>query len=121
MGLSKQLNPVDYEKFERQQLNRCGKVAEIGILADASSLPIPDDGTDFVIHSTSGNTYLTVSVLEKWVRLVRDGGYIFVIAPKRDAPPSDRTRPLTSMEELLLRRNSRSMPCWQQKIRTWLP
>jgi hypothetical protein len=34
-----------------QQLNRCGKVAEIGISADASSLPIPDDGTDFVIHS----------------------------------------------------------------------
>ena len=51
MGLSKQLNPVDYEKFERQQLNRCGKVAELDISADASPLPIPDDGTDFVIHS----------------------------------------------------------------------
>ena len=51
VGLSKQLKPADYEKFEREQLNRCGKVAEIDISADASSLPIADDSTDFVIHS----------------------------------------------------------------------
>ena len=109
VGLSKQLNPADYEKFEREQLSRCGKVAEIDISADASSLPIPDDSTDFVIHShVWEHLFDSLGALEEWVRVVRDGGYIFVIVPKRDALPSDRTRPVTSIEELVLRRNSGS-------------
>jgi len=110
VGLSRQLNPVDYEKFEREQLNRCGKVAEIDISADASSLPIPDDSTDFVIHShVWEHLFDSLGALEEWVRVVRDGGYIFVIVPKRDARPSDKTRPLPSIEELVLRHNSSEM------------
>ena len=106
VGLSKQLNPADYEKFEREQLDRCGKVAEIDISADASSLPIPDDSTDFVIHShVWEHLFDSLGALEEWVRVVRDGGYIFVIVPKRDALPSDKTRSLTSIEELVLRHN----------------
>lgn len=107
VGLSKQFNPADYEKFEREQLNRCGKVAEIDISADASSLPIPDNSTDFVIHShVWEHLFDSLGALEEWVRVVRDGGYIFVIVPKRDALPSDKTRSVTSIEELLLRHNS---------------
>jgi len=109
VGLSKKLKPADYEKFEREQLDRCGKVAEIDISADASSLPIPDDSTDFVIHShVWEHLYDSLGALEEWVRVVRNGGYIFVIVPKRDALPSDKTRSVTSMEELVLRHNSPS-------------
>ena len=109
VGLSKQLNPADYEKFAREQLSRCGKVAEIDISADASSLPVPDDSTDFVIHSHVWEHLSdSLDALEEWVRVVRNGGYIFVIVPKRDALPSDKERPVTSIEELVLRRNSRS-------------
>jgi len=107
VGLSRQLNPEDYEKFELEQLNRCGKVAEIDISADASSLPIPDDSTDFVIHShVWEHLFDNLGALEEWVRVVRNGGYIFVIVPKRDALPSDKTRSLTSIEELVLRHNN---------------
>jgi len=109
VGLSKQLNPADYEKFAREQLSRCGKVAEIDISADASSLPVPDDSTDFVIHShVCEHLSDSLRALEEWVRVVRNGGYIFVIVPKRDALPSDKERSVTSIEELVLRRNSRS-------------
>jgi len=109
VGLSKQLKPADYEKFEREQLNRCGKVAEIDISADASSLPIPDDSTDFVIHShVWEHLFDSLGALEEWVRVVRDGGYIFIIVPKRDALPSDKTRPVTAIEELVVRHTIRS-------------
>jgi SAM-dependent methyltransferase len=109
VGLSKQLNPVDYEIFAREQLNRCGKVAEIDISADASSLPVPDNSTDFVIHSHVWEHLSdSLGALEEWVRVVRPGGCVFVIVPKRDALPSDKERPVTSIEELILRHNSPS-------------
>ena len=92
-----------------EQLNRCGKVAEIDISADPSSLPIPDGSTDFVIPRTSGNTYLTVSArLRNGCELYAMTGYIFVVVPKHDALTSDRTRPVTSIQELIIRRNSGS-------------
>ena len=80
VGLSKQLQPGDYEKFEREQLNRCGKVAKIDISADASSLPILDDSTDFVIHShVWEHSFDSLGALEMGATYVRGGGYIFII------------------------------------------
>jgi len=58
---------------------------------------------------TSGNTYLTVSArLRNGCELYAMTGYIFVVVPKHDALPSDRTRPVTSIQELIIRRNSGS-------------
>jgi SAM-dependent methyltransferase len=106
VGLSEQLNPLDYEIFVREQLSRCGKVADIDISADARSLPVPDGSTDFIIHSHVWEHLSdSLGALEEWVRVVRNGGYIFVIVPKRDALPSDKTRPVTSLEELIHRCN----------------
>ena len=61
-----------------EQLNRCGKVAEIDISADPSSLPIPDGSTDFVIHPhVWEHLFDSLGALEEWVRVVRDDGLYF--------------------------------------------
>ena len=43
-------------------------------------------------------------------------GYIFVVVPKHDALPSDRTRPVTSIQELIIHRNSGSEAAARARI-----
>src|SRR4051812_36637682 len=51
VGLSSEKDPLDYDYYERMQLEMCGAVARIDLAADAAELPIGDNSVDFVIHS----------------------------------------------------------------------
>lgn len=102
VGLTREADTRDYEFFERMQLETCGRVAPIDLPADAADIPIADDGTDFVVHSHVWEHLPNpLAALEEWVRVVRPGGFIFAIVPKRDADPPDRDRPITSLPELV--------------------
>jgi SAM-dependent methyltransferase len=102
VGLTADHDPVDYVFYRQVQLEKCGSFAVIDIPGDAANIPLADDSTDFVLHSHVWEHLPDVlAALDEWVRVVRSGGYIFAIVPKRDAAPPDRTRPLTSMNELL--------------------
>src|SRR6266480_3309536 len=80
----------------------CGSFATIDISADAASIPVPDDSTDFVLHSHVWEHLPNPLIaLEEWVRITRSGGYLFVIVPKRDAAASDKDRPVTSLPSLV--------------------
>src|SRR5438874_3078898 len=80
----------------------CGSFATIDISADAASIPVPDDSTDFVLHSHVWehlpNPFIA---LDEWVRITRACGYLFVIVPKRDAAASDKDLPVTSLPSLV--------------------
>jgi len=51
VGLTADRDPDDYEFFKQSQLERCGSFATIDISADAANIPVPNDSTDFVLHS----------------------------------------------------------------------
>jgi hypothetical protein len=44
-----------------------------------------------------------IGALLEWNRVVKPGGYIYMIVPKRDALESDRDRPLTTLDEFIVR------------------
>ena len=101
VGLTAQADAHDFAYYEKMQLENCGAVAPIDIAGDAADLPLPENSTDFVIHShVWEHLPNTLRALDEWVRVVRPGGFIFAIVPKRDADPADRQRPLTALAEL---------------------
>ena len=86
VGLAADRDPFDYEFFKQSQLEMCGSFAAIDISADAADIPVPDDSTDFVLHSHVWEHLPNPLIaLDEWVRVTRSGGYLFVIVPKRDA------------------------------------
>lgn len=102
VGLSADQDSVDYEFYKQSQVDMCGSFARIDIAADAADIPVADNSTDFVLHSHVWEHLPNPLVaLEEWVRITKPGGYIFAMVPKRDAAPSDRDRPLTSLASLL--------------------
>jgi SAM-dependent methyltransferase len=100
VGLSAENDALDYKYYEQMQRETCGAVAAIDLAADAASLPLADNGVDFVLHSHVWEHLPNpLRALGEWVRVVRSGGFIFAIVPKRDADPLDRPRPLTLLAE----------------------
>jgi SAM-dependent methyltransferase len=102
VGLTADRDPDDYEFFKQSQLEMCGSFATIDISADAADIPVPENSTDFVLHSHVWEHLPNPLVaLDDWVRITRFGGYLFVIVPKRDTAASDKDRPVTSAPSLV--------------------
>lgn len=99
-GLTRERDAHDFDYYERMQLEMCGRVAAIDFAGDAAALPVPDASTDFVLHSHVWEHLPNpLAALDEWVRVVKSGGFIFAIVPKRNADPLDQDRPLTSLTE----------------------
>ncbi len=102
VGLAADRDSFDYEFFKQSQLEMCGSFAAIDISADAADIPVPNDSTDFVLHSHVWEHLPNPLIaLDEWVRITRSVGYLFVIVPKRDAAASDKDRPVTSLSSLV--------------------
>lgn len=102
VGLAADRDLFDYEFFKQSQLEMCGSFATIDISADAADIPVPDQSTDFVLHSHVWEHLPNpLTALAEWVRITRSGGYLFVIVPKRDAAASDKGRPVRSLSSLV--------------------
>ena len=98
VGLTEALDARDFQFFKDLQVSFCGEWAPIDIAADAHAIPVADSSQDFVLHSHVWS-YLAnpLGALEEWTRVVRDGGFIFIIVPKRDMVPYDAARPVTPL------------------------
>lgn len=100
VGLSPELDPDDFDFFKEAQISMCGKWAPIDIPGFADAIPVPDSSQDFVLHSHVWEHLPNpLGALDEWVRVVRSGGYIYAIVPKRTAEPSDVGRPVTPTEQ----------------------
>ncbi len=98
VGLTEAMDARDFQFFKELQVSFCGEWARIDIAADACSIPVADSSQDFTLHAHVW-PYLAnpLGALEEWVRIVRDGGFIFAVVPKRDAVASDAARPVTPL------------------------
>lgn len=100
---SRNVSPGDQatEAFRLAEIEHCGKYDEIDIVAEGDAIPVEDQSQDYVISSHVFEHFPNpAKALREWHRIVRDGGVVFIIAPKRDAHPPDRERPISTLEEL---------------------
>jgi SAM-dependent methyltransferase len=76
--------------------------AAVDIWAAADNIPVPDRSEDFIIssHLVEHLPNLIGAFLE-WNRILRDGGYVFMIVPLKGALPADEWRELTAFSHFI--------------------
>ena len=95
-------------KISEQKL--CGEKMAVDIVANGDDLPLEDESIDYVVSShVIEHFFDPIAALQEWFRVIRPGGYIFIIAPKSRALPQE-TRPCTSLQEMIDRHEGRMKP-----------
>ena len=88
----------------------CGEKLPVDVVAPGDALPFPDASQDFVISShVIEHFFDPIAAIKEWLRVVKPGGYVYIIAPLPDAIP-DEDRPCTTLSELLDRHEGRMVP-----------
>lgn len=109
---------VDYNDFllyRHEQVRRCGHYCAIDLAGEAHALPVGDATQDYIIssHVVEHLPDLIAAFLD-WNRVLKPGGIIFTIFPKRDALPTDGLRPITPLahfiEDYYLKHSSNTHP-----------
>lgn len=101
-GLNTRNVGIQDEIYENEQLSLVGETAKLDIVARAEDIPLPDESEDFILSShVLEHCPDLIRTLLEWFRIVKRGGYIFMIVPHRFAAPSDRERPLTEWSHIL--------------------
>lgn len=99
------LNVADeagFEFYKQAQIDMCGAWVGADVMADAAKIPFGDSVEDYIISSHMIEHHPDpIACFVEWNRLVKDGGIIFMIFPKRDALPSDGERPITDLKEIV--------------------
>jgi ubiquinone/menaquinone biosynthesis C-methylase UbiE len=96
----------------------------VDIWASADHIPAPDASEDFILSShVIEHLPNVIATFVEWDRIVRDGGYVFVIVPLKGALPADASRELTPLahfvEDCYLRRGQDTtirlhpIHCWK--------
>lgn len=85
----------------------CNEVMKVDIVANGDDLPFKDETLDYVISShVIEHFFDPVKTIKEWLRVVKKGGYIFIIAPTKKDLPSE-TRPCTKLGEIIARHEGR--------------
>ncbi|MDE2180249.1 MAG: methyltransferase domain-containing protein [candidate division NC10 bacterium] len=95
--------PEGYDFYAEHQRREMGvEPALVDLWASADRIPVPDASEDFIIssHVVEHLPNLIVAFAE-WDRIVRDGGYVFMIVPHKGALPADDPRELTSLAHFI--------------------
>jgi SAM-dependent methyltransferase len=99
-----------YEHYAEAQKHKMGeRPAAVDIWATAEAIPVPADSEDFVISShVVEHLPNVVAAFREWDRIVRVGGYVFMIVPLPGALPADVGRSVTALEHIIedYRRNA---------------
>jgi SAM-dependent methyltransferase len=81
--------------------------ATVNIVAFGDDLPFKDNTLDYVLSShVIEHFFDPVKALREWHRVIKPGGYIFIIAPHKDRT-FDRFREVTPLAELIDRSTGR--------------
>lgn len=89
--------------YKKRELQISGDVAPIDIVAPGDKLPVADGSVDFVISSHVLEHFVDpIAALVEWYRVVRPGGYVYLIAPHMERT-FDRDRERTTLAQLQAR------------------
>jgi SAM-dependent methyltransferase len=72
--------------------------APVDIWASGDSIPVPDQSEDFILSShVVEHLPNVIAAFLEWDRIVKDGGYVFMIVPLKGALAADESRELTPL------------------------
>lgn len=96
--------------FKLEELSSTGTYAKVDLVAAGDALPLENDSVDFVISShVIEHFYDPIRAVKEWLRVVRPGGYVYIIAPHKERT-FDKPRPRTPLEELIDRHEHPNPP-----------
>jgi 2-polyprenyl-3-methyl-5-hydroxy-6-metoxy-1,4-benzoquinol methylase/glycosyltransferase involved in cell wall biosynthesis len=74
----------------------------VDIWAPADNIPLPDRSEDFIISShVVEHLPNLIGAFIEWDRILREGGYVFMIVPLKGALPADESRELTPLSHFV--------------------
>jgi len=105
---------VDYtdEKtvFKEEEMDEQGMSLAVDIVAPGDEIPVAAESQDFVINSHVLEHFPDpINALKEWYRVVRPGGYIFMIVPHKERT-FDRDQARTTVGELQERYATKIFP-----------
>lgn len=94
---------ADRDFYNSIQLMVAGSYYEIDEYAEAHELPFNNSSQDYVIAShVLEHCPNPIAVLLEWRRIVKFGGYIYLIVPKRDnSPYGDANRDISALSSFM--------------------
>lgn len=76
-------------------------VMNVDIVADGDILPFADNSWDFVVSShVCEHFHNPVKAIREWLRVVKPGGYVYMIVPHKERT-FDKDKPLTTLKEII--------------------
>jgi len=91
--------------FKKAEFEYCGEKMPVDVVANGDKLPFKNESYDYVISShVIEHFFDPIATIKEWLRVIKPGGYIFIIAPTWRAI-STETRDCTTLEDLI-KRNS---------------
>lgn len=96
------INVSNDSKFHKEnQIKVCGQAMKVDIVADAHSIPVPDESYDFIINShVLEHLDDPIKALIEWTRIIKPDGIIFMIIPHKDRT-FDSERERTTLNHLI--------------------
>ena len=92
---------VDENRYKKLEKKFVGRSLPIDIVAPGDNIPLPDESQDFVVSAHVIEHFPDpIKALKEWYRLIRPGGFIFMIVPHQERT-FDKNRPRTTLQELL--------------------
>ncbi len=92
--------------YKKAEIAMLGRSLPVDIVGLGDELPFVNESLDFVLAShVLEHLPDPIKALEEWFRVVRSGGYIFMIVPHKERT-FDRDRPRTKLTELVARHQS---------------
>jgi SAM-dependent methyltransferase len=107
--------------FKRLELQFVNRTLPVDIVAPGDDLPVDDESQDFVISSHVLEHFPDpIKALREWYRVIRKGGYIYMIVPHKERT-FDQPRPRTTLNELLERnRGGFIAPAINEHYSVWI-
>jgi len=94
--------PEANEFYAEQSRGEIIVPAAVDIQAPGDNIPVPDRSEDFIISShLVEHLPNLIGAFVEWDRILRDGGYVFMIVPLKGALPADNPRELTSLSHFV--------------------
>lgn len=100
-----QTKNVDYtaetNQYKKLEEKFVGQALRVDIVAPGDAIPLPDNSQDFVLSAHVIEHFPDpLKALKEWYRLIRPGGYIFMIVPHKERT-FDKARSRTTLQELI--------------------
>lgn len=94
----------DYNtEFKQMEIQHAGQCLRVHVVSPGDDLPFKDGTLDFVISShVIEHFYDPVKTIHEWLRVVKPGGYVFMIVPHKERT-SDSDKPRTTLDEIINR------------------